>query len=70
MLQVLERLCGGRREIVRLAGQLAAETRYGRIDEILAAGLHGWLTRYLERLYRLGDETNREFFFATDVIAA
>lgn len=71
MLQVLERLCGGKRsEIVRLAGQLAAETRYGRIDELLAAGLHDWLTRYLERLYRLGDETNREFFFATDVIAA
>lgn len=71
MLQVIERLRGGAGgEIVRLAGQMAAETRYGRIDEILAGGLHGWLTRHLERLYRLADETNREFFFATDVIAA
>jgi uncharacterized alpha-E superfamily protein len=71
MLQVFERLRGEQGgEIVRLAGQLAAETRYGRIDEILAGGLHGWLTRWLERLYRLADETNREFFFATDVIAA
>jgi uncharacterized alpha-E superfamily protein len=71
MLQVLERLRSGRRaEIVRLAGVLAAETRYGRIDEILAGGLHDYLTRYLERLYRLGDEINHEFFSATDVIAA
>jgi uncharacterized alpha-E superfamily protein len=71
MLQVIERLRGGAGgEIVRLAGQLASETRYSRIDEILAGGLHGWLTRWLERLYRLADETNREFFFATDVIAA
>lgn len=71
LLQVLERLRGGRRaEIVRLAGVLAAETRYGRIDEILAGGLHDYLTRYLERLYRLGDEINLEFFSGTDVIAA
>lgn len=70
-LEVLERLRGGRRaEVVRLAGVLAAETRYGRIDEILASGLHAWLTRYLERLYRLGDEIHREFFAANDVIAA
>lgn len=71
MLQVIERLRGGAGgEVVRLAGQLATETRYGRIDEILAVGLHGWLTRWLDRLYRLADETNREFFLATDVIAA
>jgi uncharacterized alpha-E superfamily protein len=70
-LQVLERLRGGRRaEVVRIAGVLAAETRYGRIDELLAGGLHPWLTRYLERLYRLGEEINREFFSANDVIAA
>jgi uncharacterized alpha-E superfamily protein len=70
-LQVLQRLRGsGRPEVVRLAGVLAAETGYGRIDEILASGLHGWLTRYLDRLYRLGDEIHHEFFAANDVIAA
>lgn len=70
-LDVLARLRGGHRtEVVRLAGVLAAETRYGRIDEILASGLDGWLTRYLERLYRLGEEIHREFFATNDVIAA
>ena len=71
VLQVLERLGGARRsEALRIAGVLAAETRYGRIDEILAAGLDGWLTRWLERLYRLGEGIHREFFAANDVIAA
>jgi len=46
---------GGRRgECHRLAGLLAAELRYGRIDDILAEGLHAFLTRTIARTAELG----------------
>jgi uncharacterized alpha-E superfamily protein len=70
-LRTLERLRPAQQtEVVRLAGALAAQTRYGKIEEIVAIGLGTWLTRWLEQLYRLGEEIDREFFFATDVFAA
>jgi uncharacterized alpha-E superfamily protein len=68
---VLHRLLGSRAsEAARLAGVLAAKTRYGRIDEILDNGIDAYLERFLEQLYRLADEINREFMMPTDVIAA
>ena len=36
------------RETQRRAGRLRAELQYGRIDEILATGLHAYLTQFLD----------------------
>ena len=45
----------------RFAGRLHAELKFGRIDEILAEGLHDYLTRFLERVNQLGDRVSRDF---------
>jgi len=48
---------GGRRgECHRLAGELHAQLRYGRIEAIFEAGLHDWLTGTITRTAELGDE--------------
>jgi uncharacterized alpha-E superfamily protein len=38
----------------RRAGKLLADLQYGRIDEILATGLHAYLTQFLDRVNDLG----------------
>lgn len=48
-------------ETERLAGQLHAELRFARIDDILKAGLHDTLTGFLERIYELGNRVSRDF---------
>lgn len=48
-------------ETLRQAGRLHAELQYGRIDEILATGLHAFLTQFLERVGRLGAGISRDF---------
>lgn len=48
-------------ETTRRAGKLRAELQYGRIDEILATGLHAYLTQFLERVNDLGAQIGREF---------
>ena len=48
-------------ETVRHAGKLRADLAYGRIDEILATGLHAYLTQFLERVNVLGGRISREF---------
>jgi uncharacterized alpha-E superfamily protein len=48
-------------ETQRRAGKLAAELKYGRIDEILATGLHAYLTQFLDRVNDLGANISREF---------
>jgi uncharacterized alpha-E superfamily protein len=60
VLEVLERIAsgqGGRRgECHRLAGELHARLAYGRIGDILDAGLHEYLTDMIERTAKLGME--------------
>jgi uncharacterized alpha-E superfamily protein len=46
---------------LRHAGKLRADLAYGRIDEILATGLHAYLTQFLERVNVLGGRISREF---------
>ena len=41
-------------ETQRRAGKLRADLQYGRIDEILATGLHAFLTQFLDRVNELG----------------
>jgi uncharacterized alpha-E superfamily protein len=60
VLEVLEAIAdgqGGRRgECHRMAGELHARLRYGRIQDILAEGLHAYLTGMIERTATLGAE--------------
>ena len=53
-------------ETLRRAGKLRAELEYGRIDEILATGLHAYLTQFLDRVNDLGAHISREFLVASD----
>jgi uncharacterized alpha-E superfamily protein len=48
-------------ETERRAGLLRAELRYGRIEDILAQGLHAYLTRFLERINDLGGRISQDF---------
>jgi hypothetical protein len=41
-------------ETQRRAGKLRADLQYGDIDEILATGLHAFLTQFLDRVNELG----------------
>jgi uncharacterized alpha-E superfamily protein len=51
---------GGRRgECHRLAGELHARLRYGRLDAIFAQGLHAFLTEMITRTATLGEEIER-----------
>ncbi|MEO6746739.1 MAG: alpha-E domain-containing protein [Caldimonas sp.] len=49
------------KDTLRLAGRLRADLQYGRIDEILATGLHAFLTQFLERVNTLGVGISRDF---------
>jgi uncharacterized alpha-E superfamily protein len=48
-------------ETQRRAGKLLADLQYGRIDEILATGLHAFLTQFLDRVNELGVRISRDF---------
>jgi uncharacterized alpha-E superfamily protein len=48
-------------ETLRHAGKLRAELQYGRIDEILATGLHAFLTQFLDRVNDIGARISRDF---------
>ena len=41
-------------ETQRRAGKLLADLQYARVDEILATGLHAYLTQFLDRVNELG----------------
>ncbi len=45
----------------RFAGKLHAELKFGRIEDILEAGLHVYLTAFLERIFELGNRVSRDF---------
>ena len=48
-------------ETLRRAGKLKADLQYGRIDEILATGLHAFLTQFLDRVNELGGRISQDF---------
>ena len=48
-------------ETLRRAGRLRADLQFGRIDEILATGLHAYLTQFLDRVNDLGAHISREY---------
>jgi uncharacterized alpha-E superfamily protein len=48
-------------DTLRHAGRLRSELAFGRMDEIMATGLHAYLTQFLERVNVLGARISREF---------
>ena len=48
-------------DTLRKAGRLQSDLQYGCIDEILATGLHAYLTQFLERVGTLGVGISRDF---------
>ena len=54
-------------ETERRAGLLRAELRYGRIEDILARGLHAYLTEFLERINDLGERVSEDFLVPLEV---
>jgi len=48
-------------ETLRHAGRLRAQLQYGNIEEILATGLHAFLTQFLDRVNALGGRISRDF---------
>jgi uncharacterized alpha-E superfamily protein len=46
---------------MRHAGRLRADLQFASIDEILATGLHAFLTQFLERVNQLGGHISRDF---------
>jgi uncharacterized alpha-E superfamily protein len=49
-------------ECLRQAGLLLSQLRYGRVGDIFEAGLHEYLTAFLDSTKRLSDEIDRAFF--------
>ena len=49
----------------RYAGKLRADLQYARIEEILATGLHAFLTQFLDRVNEIGAKISREFLMPT-----
>lgn len=45
----------------RFAGKLHAELKFATIEDILNAGLHNTLTKFLERIFELGNRISRDF---------
>lgn len=54
-------------ETERIAGKLQADLQYARIDEILATGLHAFLTQFLDRVNNLGWRISRDFLMPASV---
>jgi uncharacterized alpha-E superfamily protein len=52
-------------ETQRRAGKLRSQLQYGRIDEILASGLHAFLTQFLDRVNDLGMRISQDFLINT-----
>lgn len=47
---------------LRRAGKLRAQLQFDRIDEVLATGLHAYLTHFLDRVGDLGQAISQAFF--------
>jgi uncharacterized alpha-E superfamily protein len=63
---ILEHLSGPRQtECKRLAGELHAKLRYGKMQQIFQKGLHEFLTDFIELNNKLGAEVHKTFLSIT-----
>lgn len=53
-------------ETGRRAGQLEASLRFGRIDDVMARGLHAFLDEFMESIYDLGGRIADDFLIPTN----
>ena len=53
-------------DLIRLSGRLYGELRYGKIEDIIAHGLHEYLTDVVSRIYAVSDAINTTYFWATE----
>jgi uncharacterized alpha-E superfamily protein len=60
-LELLAGAYGQRGECHRLAGQMHAALRYGKIEQIFQSGLHEFLTRFIDDSIALGDEITTQY---------
>ena len=66
--ETLDDLCDGRKlECRRLAGEIHACLKFGRIDEVIEKGLHEFLNDFILRNNRLGSQIQQDFMM-TDVV--
>ena len=66
IVRVLESIKNGQSaETERCAGVLYAHIHYARIDDVLAQGLHEYLTDFMDRIYDLGEGISRDFLVPT-----
>jgi uncharacterized alpha-E superfamily protein len=62
LLGTLDELAGSKQlECQRLAGQIYARLRYGRVDKIFQAGLHEFLTDFIASNSALGMQIQDDF---------
>ena len=54
-------------ETQRQAGKLFSELRYARSEELLAMGLHDFLSHFMDRIYLIGDGITRDFLVPSEV---
>ena len=63
---ILEQLSGSRHtECKRLAGELHARLRYGKMQHIFQKGLHEFLTDFIDLNNKLGAEVHKTFLSIT-----
>jgi uncharacterized alpha-E superfamily protein len=48
-------------ETERRAGMLCSELKYGKVEDIMAGGLHRYLEQFLDRINDLGDRISQDF---------
>ena len=66
--ETLEVLCANDNkssEMERAAGELHAMLQYGRTDDIIEQGMHEYLMDFLDSIYALGGEINKQFLVPT-----
>jgi len=62
VIKALDLIANGQSgETQRQAGLLHAELHYARVEDILAQGLHNWLTDFMDRIYLLGNGISKDF---------
>ena len=67
--ETLDELTGSRKlECRRIAGEIHAGLKYGRLEEIMQKGLHEFLEDFVQRNNRLADHIQRDFMMSEVVL--
>ena len=72
VLNTLGTLAGARararaRECQRLAGEIHASLKYGRVDRIVGGGLHEFLNGFIRRSNELAAQIQRDFMMSFQI---